>query len=169
MTTADGSAVPVKWIGRQAIGGAAGMPEGREPVRISAGALGDGLPLRDLVVTSDHAMLLDGVLVQAGALVNGSTIARLSQSVIRDGLTVFHIETKGHEIILAEGAATETFVDNVTRRAFDNFAEFEALYGATADAIAERDEPRAMSPRQVPAAIRDRIAIAAGEGLAQAA
>ncbi|MFC3691044.1 hypothetical protein [Chenggangzhangella methanolivorans] len=59
--------------------------------------------------------------------------------------------------------------DPVARRAFDNFAEFEALYGATADVIAERDEPRAMSSRQVPAAIRDRIALAAGEALAQAA
>ena len=97
---------------------------------IAAGALGDNLPIRDLRLTSDHALLIDDVLVQAGALVNGSTIRRIPNAELGERFTVFHIETENHEVILAEGTPAETFIDNVSRRRFDNFAEYEALYGA---------------------------------------
>ena len=43
-------------------------------VRIRAGALGKSLPRRDLVVSTDHALYLDGVLVPAGLLANGDTV-----------------------------------------------------------------------------------------------
>ena len=48
----------------------------------------------------------------------------------------------------------------MTRRRFDNYAEYEALFGSHADfeAMAERDEPRAMSARQLPPRIRARLA-----------
>ena len=39
--TVDGRAVPVVWIGRQTIVTLFGPPEGRRPVCIAAGALGD--------------------------------------------------------------------------------------------------------------------------------
>ncbi|WP_431284792.1 Hint domain-containing protein [Humitalea sp. 24SJ18S-53] len=155
---ADGRAVPVMWLGRQTVSTMFGMTETRHPVLIRAGALGNNLPVRDLGVTADHAMLIDGVLVQAGALVNGSSIIRMPLADLGDRFTVFHIETEHHEIIVAEGAATETFIDNVTRRRFDNFAEFAALYGAEGRPMDELPQPRAMSLRQVPAVIRARIA-----------
>ena len=64
---------------------------------------------------------------------------------------------ENHEVVLAEGAPAETFIDNVSRRLFDNYAEYEALYGDETP-IVELDQPRAMSARQVPRAIRNRIA-----------
>jgi hypothetical protein len=72
--------------------------------------------------------------------------------------TWFHIETKDHAIILAEGTPAETFVDNVSRARFDNYAEYEALDGRPKASIEELDQPRVKSARQLPTAIRDRLA-----------
>lgn len=156
--TADGRSVPVLWLGKQSVSTLFGMTEAGMPIRIAAGALGEGLPLRDLCVSARHALLLDGVLVNAGALVNGVTITRMSRGELGTTFPVFHVETANHEVILAEGVATETFMDNISRTRFDNYAEFEAACGAEGNAKAELDQPRAMSPRQVPASIRERIA-----------
>ena len=159
--TMNGRTVPVKWIGRQTVVALFGLPEGRRPVCIAAGALGENLPNRDLRLTSDHALLIDDVLVHAGALVNGSTIRRIPNAEL-GRFTVFHIETENHEVILAEGTPAETFVDNVSRRRFDNYAEYAALYGNEDGANEELPQPRAMSSRQVPLAIRSAIAQRAG-------
>lgn len=167
--TADGNAVPVLWLGRQSVSGLFGMAEASRPVRIAAGALGEGLPKRDLRLTAGHALLLDGTLINAGALVNGTTISRLGRAELGDRFTVYHIETERHEIVLAEGVPSETFIDNVSRRRFDNHAEFEALFGTPDRPMTEMDQPRALSARQVPAAIRARVAAqAAGESRAAA-
>ena len=159
--TADGRCVPVKWIGRQTLSTRFGMSEGRRPVSIAAGALGNGWPVRDLRVTADHALLIDGVLVHAGALVNGTSIRRIEPAELGERFTVYHIETENHDVVLAEGAPAETFIDNVSRQRLDNYAEFEALYGAAPEPMEELPQPRAMSARQVPRAIRERIAAAA--------
>lgn len=156
--TPSGAAVPVIWVGRQAVATRFGLRDADLPVCISAGALGENVPARDLRVTSGHAVLIDGVLVNAGALVNGSSITQIARSELGDTFTVYHIETENHDIVLAEGAPTETFIDNVTRARFDNFAEYEALFGAEGRPMEERPEPRAASHRQVPPAIQARIA-----------
>ena len=140
--TADGSTRAVRWIGRQSVVSVFANPLRSYPIRITAGALGEGLPKRDLFLSPDHALLVDDVLVQAGALVNNTSITRVMQPGER--FTYFHIETEDHALILAEGAAAETFVDNVSRRTFDNYAEYEALYGEET-VVPELDQPRAMS------------------------
>jgi len=127
------------------------------PVRFAAGALGAGLPHTDLTVTADHGMLVDGVICHAGALVNGMTITRVPLSEMGERYTVYHIETEAHEIILANGTPAETFIDNVSRSVFDNYDEFEALYGDVPE-MQELPYPRAMSARQVPAAVLARLA-----------
>ena len=66
VTTADGASVAVKWVGYQSLPFASMMPEHLEPVRIRAGALGGGLPKRDLIVSSDHGMMIDDMVVNAG-------------------------------------------------------------------------------------------------------
>lgn len=167
--TADGRAVPVLWLGQQSVSTVFGMNETTSPVRIAAGALGQGLPLRDLRVTAGHALLLDGVLVNAGALVNGTTITRIGRAELGETFTVFHVETEHHEIILAEGAASETYIDNGSRARFDNHAEFVELFGAEGRIAVELHQPRAMSPRQVPAAVAARIAAQATSVSAKAA
>lgn len=152
--TATGDVRPVRWIGRQTVVTVFADDLRSLPVRIAAGGLGDGLPCRGLALSPDHALLIDGLLVHAGALVNGTTITRMQGAPER--FTYYHIELEDHSLVLAEGVPAETFVDNVTRRRFDNWAEYEALYGAGAP-IAELDLPRVKSARQLPHVLRDRI------------
>ncbi|GGC76750.1 Hint domain-containing protein [Chelatococcus reniformis] len=152
---ADGRSRPVRWIGRRQVVAMFADPVQAYPVRIVAGALGGGLPVRDLLLSPDHALLVDGVLVQAGALVNGSSIARVERPDAR--FTYFHIELDDHALILAEGAPAETFVDNVTRRRFDNYSEYEALFGDGEACIPELELPRIKSARQMPRAMCERL------------
>ncbi len=154
--TADGRVVPVRWMGRQTVATARG--ESVRPVRVAAGALAPGVPDRDLVLTADHALILDGLAVNAGALVNGTSIAFVPLADLPPQVTYWHVETEAHDAILANGAAAETFVDYVGRRAFDNHAEYLALYGAER-IIAEMPHPRISSRRQLPAALAARLGV----------
>ncbi len=156
ISLANGAAVPVKWIGRQTVSARFGPAERLMPVRFAAGSLGDSLPHTDLTVTADHGMLVEGVICHAGALVNGSNIIRVPLAEMGETYTVYHIETEAHEIILANGAPAETFIDNVSRKVFDNYAEFEELYGDVPE-MRELSYPRAMSARQVPKTLRDAL------------
>lgn len=158
LRTADGHSTTVKWIGRQTVMGMFRPADRLHLIHISAGALGPNVPHQDLKVTADHAVLVEGVLIHAGALINGVSIRPLSPAETGLSYTVYHIETEEHEIILANGAPAENFIDNASRRAFDNFAEFDALYGDVPE-MKELPYPRAMSTRQVPDSIRSRLAM----------
>ena len=43
-------------------------------------------------------------------------------------MAYFHIELESHDVIFAEGAASETYLDDGNRGQFHNAAEFETLY-----------------------------------------
>ncbi len=157
--TADGRAVPVRLVGRQSFDPRAwDVPERLEPVCIRAGALGHDLPRRDLVVTSDHAMLLDGMLINASALMNRNGIDFVPHAELPDCFTVYHVEFETHEVILAEGAASESFVDVVTRAHWDNFADYLLQYGAER-LIPEMDLPRISSQRLLPPPVRQGLGL----------
>lgn len=164
--TAEGEAVPVRWIGRRTVDMRFADPLRAQPIRIKAGALGNGLPSRDLLVSPDHAMFLDGLLVQAGAMVNGVSILR--ETRMTGSFIYYHIETPEHSLLLAEGAPTESFVDNAGRMAFDNWAEYEALQGVGAP-LTEMPYTRAKSARQLPASIRAKLAAGAASHAGAAA
>ncbi|WP_421906998.1 Hint domain-containing protein [Mameliella sp.] len=146
----------VRWIGRQTVFPRFNPAERVRPVRIAAGALGSGLPRRDLLLTADHALHLDGMLVNASALVNGETISWEPIETVGDRYTVYHVETEGHELILAEGAEAESYIDYVARRAFDNHDEYLALYGEDAS-ITEMERPRISCARLLPQSLVDRF------------
>lgn len=110
------------------------------------GALGHGLPLRDLVVTGDHGMVLDGRLVNASALVDGAGIRWVLARALPVRITWYHVETETHPVILAEGAPAKIFIGFRGRRAFDNFDEYFALYGAKR-IIREMPLPRILARR----------------------
>jgi hypothetical protein len=147
--------VAVSWVGRQTASPVFGDPLRILPIRVKAGALGANVPSRDLLVSPDHALFMDGVLIHAGALVNGTSIVR--EAKVPMTFTYYHVEVDDHSLILAENTPAETFVDNVDRLRFDNWDEFQALY-PEGKAVVEMPYPRAKAHRQVPRAMRERLA-----------
>ena len=154
VNTCEGRSIPVRWIGHQAIASRF-SDELHLPIRVRAGALGEHVPCRDLLISPDHALLVDDVLVHAGALVNDTSIIR--ERNVPPSFTYYHIEVDDHSLILAENTPAETFVDNVDRANFDNWDEYLALY-PEGKAVVEMPYPRAKAYRQVPRAIRERLA-----------
>ena len=153
--TSDGVAKKVNWLGKQTVSTLFADPIRSFPIRVKAGALADNVPSRDLLVSPDHALLVDGVLIHAGALVNGTSITR--ETNVPKVFVYYHIELDDHSLILAENTPAETFVDNIDRMNFDNWAEFEALY-PEGKAVEELPYPRAKAHRQVPVYIRVALA-----------
>jgi hypothetical protein len=126
VVTLSGEARPIRWIGRRAYG--ARFVAGNRallPILIRQDALDDGVPRRDLYVSPKHALFLDDVLVPAEQLVNGVSIVRCETVAT---VEYFHIEVDTHDIILAEGAPSETYVDCDNRFMFQNADEFALLY-----------------------------------------
>jgi hypothetical protein len=86
------------------------------PVRIVAGAFGDGLPRRDLYLSPGHALFIDGLLIPVKCLLNDTTIAQ----VPTDTVTYYHIELDEHDVVFAEGLAAESYLDTGNRPSFVN-------------------------------------------------
>jgi autotransporter passenger strand-loop-strand repeat protein len=143
---------PVRWLGESHVHTRFADKLHSLPIRIAAGALGAGLPVRDLLVSPDHALYLEGVLVHAGALVNGISIVR--EHNVPEQFTYYHVELASHELLCAEGVLAESFVDNADRRHFHNWDERQA----PVEPIAEMELPRVKSARQLPLRLRLRAA-----------
>ncbi|MEL7047477.1 MAG: Hint domain-containing protein [Pseudomonadota bacterium] len=118
--TISGSLEPVKWIGvsTTTVSQNEIVDDTVRPIRIAKDAIADGAPHTDLLVSPDHAMFIDGALVPAKYLVNGVTITQ-EQSAEWTEIAYYHLELEAHNVIIAEGAAAETY------RAFENRSLFD--------------------------------------------
>ncbi|MGK7889154.1 MAG: Hint domain-containing protein [Leptolyngbyaceae cyanobacterium] len=156
--TADGEPVAIKWIGRQTWKPGCGChPLRTYPVQIKAGALGNNLPRRDLFVSPDHAMLVEGLLINAGALVNGVSILQTHPT---ETFTYYHVELDTHRLLVAEGAAAESYLpQKENRHAYDNGAEYEQLYPHANTLLAywPMRYPRVSSKRQLPRFVQKQL------------
>ncbi|TFL18182.1 Hint domain-containing protein [Jannaschia formosa] len=115
--TRDNGLQEIRWIGRRDLTAAEMLAtEAFRPVMIRRGALGHGLPERDMIVSPQHRVLIVGddallyfeereVLVAAKHLVGRPGIERLAA---RD-LSYIHIMFDAHQVILSDGAWTESF------------------------------------------------------------
>ena len=120
---------PIQWIGLYPIkksDPSRPWVEEALPVRVARSGLASDVPHADLYVTGWHALLVDGLLVPACCLINGTTIRR-HEALDADELEFFHIKFESHDAIYAEGAPVETLL-SVDERAV-NFAEYFRLYG----------------------------------------
>lgn len=75
------------------------------------------MPRRDLLVSPDHAVLHDGMLIPARLLVNGASIVR---DTGQRAVTYYHIELETHDILLAENLPAESYLDTGNRGMFAN-------------------------------------------------
>jgi hypothetical protein len=122
---------PLRWVGFMdvAVPRNAAMAAKTAPILIKAGAIAAGMPARDLRVSPDHAMEVDGHLIPAKHLVNGSSII---QEVWCKRVRYFHLELEAHGLLLSEGTWSESYLDDGNRHAFNNaamtglFLDFEA-------------------------------------------
>ena len=121
--SAFGARLAVRWIGHRTLE-CRRHPRPQEvmPVRIEAGAFRPGAPMRDLWLSPDHALFLDGALVPVRYLLNGATILQEEAEEV----TYFHVEVQDgtgaacHSVLLAEGLPAESYLDTGNRRAFAN-------------------------------------------------
>lgn len=115
--TRDNGLQEIRWIGAKQLSGLdLARAQHLKPVLIRAGALGNGLPERDMMVSPNHRVLVAGektafyfdereVLAAAKHLVGMDGI----QSVDVLGTTYIHFMCDRHEVVLSDGAWTESF------------------------------------------------------------
>jgi hypothetical protein len=124
-TVLGGGMEPVVWIGHRDVACARHpRPEQVWPVRVSAGALGEGRPREDLYLSPDHAIYLEGVLVPVKYLVNSATIAQVPV----DRASYFHVELARHDVVVAQGLPVESYLDTGDRSGFANGGAVVALH-----------------------------------------
>jgi ELWxxDGT repeat protein len=157
--TMSGVARPIKWIGRRSYAGRFIMGQKEMlPICIRAGALDENVPRRDLWISPHHAMYFDGVLIEAKDLINGISIVQAERV---EKVEYFHIELETHDVIVAEGALSESFIDDDSRGMFHNAHEYQTLYTDEQSAPARYCAPRLDEGYEVEA-VRQRIAQLAG-------
>ncbi|MGV6847939.1 MAG: Hint domain-containing protein [Marinibacterium sp.] len=152
--TVDHGPQPIRWIGSRALTRAELTAKPRlRPIRITAGALGSGLPLRDLRVSAQHRMLVRSaiavrmfnaheVLIPAHKLVG---VPGIDVDDAAETVTYHHMLFDRHEIVTAEGAPSESL-----------FTGPEALNAIGPDARAEIFElfPELRFPDHIPNSAR---------------
>ncbi len=115
--TQDNGAQPIRWIGKQSLDNIdLTLKPKLRPIHIAQGALGQGVPARDLCVSPQHRMLVrsaiaermfdkDEVFVPACKLLD---LPGVSVQTSVETLTYIHLLLDRHEVIFAEGAPTES-------------------------------------------------------------
>ena len=158
--TRDNGPQPVRWTGSRTVPGI----ERFAPIHVTAHVL-DGAT-RPLLVSPQHRFLFTGykaellfgcdeVLVSAKHLVDGRDVTEAPQAEV----TYIHVMLDRHEVIYAEGAATESFhagdvglaaISDQSReemfRIFPQLRSHPESYGPTARPCLKRHEARLLQP-----------------------
>ncbi len=115
--TRDNGLQPLRWVGRRdlAVADLHAAPE-FQPVLIRQGALGKGLPERDMLVSPQHRMLLTSDLAEVmfeerEVLVPAKHLTGLDgvDAVTTTQVSYLHLMFDQHEVVLADGAWSESF------------------------------------------------------------
>lgn len=158
LKVADGSLQDIKWLGYQTRHPhQIDNPLLGYPILIKTGALGENLPHQDLLVSPNHGLLVDGLLIEAGALVNETSIMKTTPSKT---FVYYHVELANHNLLLAEGVLVESYSpQKVDHLSFDNGAEYGQLYpDGNSDLILwSLNYPRIKSKVKVPIYVKEKL------------
>jgi hypothetical protein len=115
--TVDHGPQPVRWIGSMRIDGPTLAAQVRlRPISIAAGALGEGIPSTDLVVSPQHRILMRSkiamrmferleVFVPAKLL---TVLPGITCECPEEGVEYHHVLFDRHEVLIANGAESES-------------------------------------------------------------
>jgi Hint domain len=99
------------------------------PIRVARFAIDDRTPHRDLYLSPLHCIFFGEALIPVMYLINEASIAQGMPSDM-SAIEYYHIDLDTHEVIYAEGALVESFLDDGSNReSFSNFIQYERLYG----------------------------------------
>lgn len=117
VVTKDHGPQPIRWIGSKAVDGLSRPAKAAvRPIRIRAGALGPNTPTQDLLVSPQHRILVRSTIVErmfntAEVLVAAKQLLQVDGIDVADDLAeveYFHLFFDQHEVIVANGAETES-------------------------------------------------------------
>ncbi|CUH50834.1 Hint domain-containing protein [Shimia marina] len=117
VVTRDNGLQPIRWAGRKHLT-AQQLAERRElsPILIKQGALGPNQPERDMMVSPSHRMLLvseqaELMFDEREVLVAAKHLLHLDgvEKAVVDGVDYIHFMCDNHEVVLADGAWSESF------------------------------------------------------------
>lgn len=115
--TADHGPQPVRWVERHALSaGTLARNPHVQPVRIRGGALGAGLPVRDLVVSPQHRILVRSRIVermygQTEVLLPAKFLLQIDGVEVdarAGGIAYHHVVLDRHEVLFANGVGAES-------------------------------------------------------------
>lgn len=116
--TMDRGQQPIRWIGSVTLTAEQlALSPALQPILLRAQAFGPARPMRDMLLSPQHRLLLSGtqttllfgepeMLIAARDLVNGSTITSVAPQT---GVTYIHFMFDQHEIVCADGVWAESF------------------------------------------------------------
>ncbi|WP_419757963.1 Hint domain-containing protein [Acidisoma sp.] len=134
LMTVEGELKAITWIGSRRVD-CRRHPEPMKvwPVHVAVNAFGPGAPRRELLLSPDHAVFAEGVLIPVKHLINGSTVRQIATLAV----TYYHVELSLHSVILAEGLPVESYLDSGDRTSFETADGVITLHPAFASERAD--------------------------------
>jgi hypothetical protein len=104
----------VLWVGKFKVNK---LNSSSRPICITKNALAKNFPFKDLYVSPNHSMIINGEMVLAKDLVNEITIY---QDMECEDVEYYHLECENHNAIIANGVLSESYLNMDSRSVFEN-------------------------------------------------
>ena len=143
--TVSGTLEPVIWLGSSTINCERQLHKDKAyPIRIVKDAFAANLPKRDLFLSPDHSVYIDGVMIPAYCLINSTTITQAQTETL---VTYYHVELPQHHAILAEGLPAESYLETSE----ENRHFFKEAPASTTSNVTKLDAQYPVCPEDTPA------------------